>query len=251
MQRGTVTTIASIIFIGAASAFVLLRSSPEYMTVTSEDGNMTVRGFLRAGDFVITQEDGTAYGIPWAVYRVSPETALHDLPVQIRMPEASAMVGTAALARYNDALGMWEWVPTETVDSMTVATTTRLGVFLMTSRNDVTAPDFVTVYDALRDTAPQNAVGYRIAVGYSIADDTAVFRLDDAGQQGGCGGAVQPGNDTAYATSTRTASVLVNDVQTAVTFTFVASWYTVDGGSCLEGTSFQASDEYGILPSSQ
>ena len=250
MQRSTVATIGSIIFIGVTSALMFLRSSPEYVTVASENGGLVVSGYAREGGVTVTQEFGDA-GDEFVV-----ESGAVDgtLPLQLRFayPSGPAWGGdeNVDVLRYNDTLAMWEWQDFSQVDDYLIVTTTHLGRFALADHKTVTAPDFVRAYDALRKTAPSNAVGYRIAVGATVGDGP-IIRIDDAGQQGGCGGAVQPGNDTAYATSTRTASVLVNDVQTPVTFTFVASWYTVDGGSCPEGQSFIASEEYGILPSSR
>lgn len=250
MQRSTVATIGSIIFIGVTSALVLLRSSPEYVTVVSEDGGLVVSGYAREGGITVTQAIGEA-GDEWTVASGSVDGAL---PMQLRFKQPSGPAWVESenvdILRYNDTLAMWEWQEFTTVDGYLIVATTHLGRFALVDHKAIVAPDFVGEYDTLRATAPSNAVGYRIAVGATVGDGP-IIRMDDAGQQGGCGGAVQPGSDTAYATSTRTASVLVNDVQIPVVFTFVASWHIVDGGSCPEGQSFIASDEYGILPSSQ
>ncbi len=250
MQRSTVATIGSIIFIGVASALMFLRSSPEYVTVASEDGGLVVSGYAREGGITVTQAFGEA-GDEWTVASGSVDSVL-PMQLRFRHPSGPAWDGTENfdVLRYDDTLAMFEWQDVTTVDGYLIVATTHLGRFALADHKTVVAPDFMSEYDTLRATAPSNAVGYRIAVGATVGDGP-IIRIDDAGQQGGCGGAVQPGNDTAYATSTRTASVLVDDVQTPVTFTFVASWYTVDGGSCPEGTSFIASDEYGILPSSR
>lgn len=247
MKRGTIINILSIAFIGAASAFVLLRADPEYVATTSADGAVLVTGFAHEGGFTVTEDAGTAYGMTGTVYTVAPHGAVRELPVRLVFARVADAMG---VVRYNDTLSLWEWQETQPgADGYLTLSTTQLGMFAVLPSVTVTAPDFVAVYDELRDNAPQTAVGYRIAVGYAVNDGPRI-RLDGVGQQGGCNGAVQPGEDTAYATMTRAASVLVNDVQTPVTFTFVASWYVVDGGTCPEGQTFEASDEYGILPSS-
>lgn len=250
MQRGIALRIAGIMCIGVATAFVLLRTTPEYVNVTSEDGRLTVTGYAREGDMTVTQGFADA-GDEWTV----TSGAVDDtLPVELRFerPSGPAWDGTEDfdVLRYNDVLAMWERQDVTTVDGYAVLFTTHLGRFALSPVTDVAAPDFLTAYDALRKSAPENAVGYRIAVGATVGDGPLV-RLDGVGQQGGCGGAVLPGSDTVYASSTRTANVLVNDVQTTVTFTFLASWYVIPNGSCPEGQSFLASSEYGILPASR
>lgn len=248
MKRGTIVNIISIAFIGAASAFVLLRADPEYVTATSADGALLVTGFAREGGFTVSHAVGTEKGVAGMVYTVAPDGAVRELPV--RLTFANVADGQS-VARYNDTLALWEWEAVEPgAEGYATVSTTQLGAFAVLPFATINAPDFVTTYDELRDSAPQSAVGYHIAVGYAV-DGGPRVRLDGVGQQGGCNGAVQPGEDTAYATLTRTANVLVNDVQKPVTFTFVASWYVVEGGSCPEGQAFEASDEYGILPLSK
>lgn len=249
MKRGIAVNIVSIAFIGVASAFVLLRADPEYITTISEDGRLMVTGFAREGGVAVAQ----AYGDAGDEFVVTSGAVDHTLPLQLRFAYPSGPAWTGAehvdVLWYDDASTMWEWQDATMVDSYLTLRTMRLGRFALADRKTVAAPDFMAVYDGLRENAPASAVGYRIAVGY-IMNDGPRIRLDGVGQQGGCNGAVQPGEDTAYATATRTANVLVNDVQTPVTFTFMASWYVVDGGSCPEGQTFEASNEYGILPAS-
>lgn len=250
MQRGIALRIAGIMCIGVATAFVLLRTTPEYVSVTSDDGVLTVVGYARETGMTVARE---AVG-PRTAYAVTSGGVDDTLPLRLRFVYPSGAEWTSGVAadvlRYNDALAMWEPQGATRVGDELVLTTAHTGLFMVGVQRDVVAPDFLTAYDALRATAPAGAVGYTIAVGYAVADGPTV-RLDGVGQQGGCGGAVLPGSDTAYATSTRTANVLVNDVQTTVTFTFLASWSVVPGGSCPEGMSFVASSEYGILPPSR
>lgn len=251
MLHGTAATIASIAFIGAASAVLLLRADPEYVTVTTDGGGLTVTGFAREGGVTIT--DG--FGDAGDEHTVASGAVDHTLPLQLRFVSPSGPAWTGAerfdILWYDDASKMWEWQNADVVDDdYLVLRTTKLGRFAVADRQTIDAPDFVSTFDALRAQAPDGTVGYSIEVGYRVGALPAIIRLDYSAQQGGCGGAVQPGEETAYGAMTRTANVLVNDVQTSVEFTFLATWYVRPGDSCPDGQPFRAADGYGILPSS-
>lgn len=249
MQRGTIARIASMLFIGAASAALLLRADPEYVTAVSENGVLTVTGFAREGGVTVTQSVGDA-GDEYVVVSGAVD---RTLPLQLRFAllsgSSSARQEDVDVLWYDETDNMWKWQGADIVDGFLVLRTMRLGRFALAAKQFVDAPDFVAVYDALVKQRPEGTIGYRIAVGYQIADGPMI-RLDDEGEYGGCGGAVQPGAATAYAAESRTVHVLVNDVQTPVTFTFLAMWEVSRDVSCPEGQPFRAADGYATLPTS-
>lgn len=240
----------SMVFIGAASAVVLLQADPEYVTVMSADGKLLVTGFAREGGITVTAANAEAGD----EYAVTSGAVDHTLPLQLRFVTPSGPPSTGneewGVLWYDEDAMLWKWEESTTVDGYIVVRTMHLGRFAPYPRMTVDAPDFVSVYDALRDQAPDGAVGYRITVGAKTGDGPSII-LADEGQHGGCNGAVAPGEETAYSAMTRTAHVLVNDVMTPVTFTFLAAWQVVDEGSCPEGQPFRAADEYATLPTSQ
>ncbi len=243
MKRGTIGFLLCAAFVGATSAILLFRADPEYVTVVSDDGLLTVTGFARAEGIAIVQPLHTI-----GIYDVTPSGGMQDLLAQLRF--TSSTVVSDDVVRFNEATAMWERQNVANVDGYLVLRTAHLGRFSVFPHEDVAAPDFVSVYDALRNAAPANAVGYRIVVGYEY-DAGSLHRprrrIDDMGQQGGCGGAVMPGKVMQYSADTRSANVLVNDVQTLVDFTFFATWFVDDTG-CPEGVPFHSAESYGILP---
>lgn len=246
MQRHFLVTLLGILLIGACSAFLLLREDPEYLYVMSDDGVMTVSGLARS-----TQDlDVTDVAPPGAQPMMSSVYTLAGLGT-IDVPVTITFAATDAdtVYWYDDARAMWEPLETSVVTGALVsAQTTRFGRYAVGRAETVTLPTFVEEYYALRAMAPDGAVGYRIAVGYA-RENQQTLRVRNAGDEGGCGGAVMPGSDEAWSQRTRNASILVNDVQTTVTLTFVAQWMT-DSDGCGELSPFRSTaDRATLIPS--
>lgn len=252
MQRHAFSVFLLMCCIGLGTAYLVVVGTPEAAVVESNDGVVLLAGMARAGAPLAVEERTASalHSVLFATeYEISPQDITLDIPAVItfRVDDAAA----TTVYRYRDDIGMWEHVNDvlrRDVDALTV-TTRRLGRFRLGYVEDVAAPDFLTVYDTLREGAPEAALGYTIAVGYGRPGEERI-RLGNAGEQGGCDGAVLPGKYEARSTDERTAYVLVNDVQTAVEFVFLAQWLVGDGTGCPDGAPFKPGSEYGILPTS-
>lgn len=252
--RGLVVGLAVFLTV-LGTGFLVAARDPEEAFIQSADGVVTVSGKARASHpFAVSTEAPLAHTVlRSAQYVIAPQDAYLETPAvltftvsHLDIPAAEAVV-----YRYRTDMLMWEPLSEEIVrtDEIVAVETRELGVFALGRRENVDAPDFISVYDALRGDAPEQALGYTTTVGYA-RDGEEPIRLLNIGEQGGCNGAVLPGEDEAQSRMERTASVYVNDVQTTVNFSFVARWFVAEGESCPEGMPFRPSSAYGILPTS-
>ncbi len=255
MKRSDVVWAIAFMFMAAASIFLVASDNPENAAVVSEDSRVTVTGVARASaPFTIAPIVAPQGGIfADLAYRLEPSGAMLDEPVVLSfslngLPFAA---GDAVVYRYNEDGLMWELVNpiVAHTDDVIAVEVRELGTFALGIREDVTAPNFLAVYESLRDSRPDDAVGYVITAGYARAGESVV-RLSMVGEQGGCGGAVMPGIREERSAVTRDVVVLVNDVETPVVMTFFARWFVRDGEKCASGLPFHEAGEYGILPTS-
>lgn len=237
-----------------ASAFLLFADDPEQVATGSPDGVVTVTGVARdTAPFTVATGTSMTGGVMFGTsYDVTPSLAPLDEPVVLTFALAGVPVppGDVVVYRYDPDLLMWEMaLPIVAhTDGLIAIETTTLGTFALGVREQVTLPNFVEVYDDLAKHPVTDAVGYVIVTGYARPDEP-IIRLG-AGDQGGCGGAVMPGVREERSVTTRDVSLLVDDVDTPLTLTFLVRWFIHDGVGCPAGTPFQAADEYGILPAS-
>lgn len=247
MKRNAFIVASGIVLIGGMSAFLLVQRDPEYMYATSDDGVVTVSGMARETQSLTVAVTPVAASSVLAdrAYVIGSEGVVLDAPIQVTF---RAGEGQTAYALRSDVLA-WEPIPDVTaLDGIITFSTARMGIYALGTTETVTTPDYVAVYEGLRDVRPDDAIGYTIQVSYARPDEQAIL-LSGIGEQGGCGGAVLPGASEAQSATSRAANVLVNDVQTAVTFYFRAVWHLADGG-CPELSPFRSANEHGILPSS-
>lgn len=236
-----------IALIAGMSALLLLREDPEYIVRASDDGIVTLTGMTRETQALAIVAGDPLTGAVFAgpTYRIGDEGVVLDADMHVTF---KARAGEVAY-RYRADVAAWEAVDDVTfVDGLLTFATPKLGTYALGVAETVTPPEFIATYDALRADAPENAVGYVMHVAYARPDEPPIV-LEGVGEQGGCGGAVLPGNTWATSQATRTANVLVNDVRTTVTFWFRATWSLADGG-CAELSPFGPAAEHGILPSS-
>ncbi len=237
----------AMLFVGTVG-FVLV-SEPEAMTVGSTDGKVTVSGVTRRSQPFIVAPDGREVKIPLLspAYRIEPSMIHLDNPATISFsfPEAG---NNYAIYRFNTVTLMWEEalpVSSYTDTGMSVSAED-LGIFALGKKETVTAPQFLTVYDDLLTTAPKNAVGYEIHVGYKRADGE-ILNIRGTGDAGGCGGVTGAGDGEEFSTRERDANVLVNDVTTPVRFVFLTRWLTASNGGCSAEKPLQRLVKYDIL----
>lgn len=255
MKRSDVAWSVAFFLMAAASVFLVTTDNPENAAVVSDDAKVTVTGVARAASpFTVTAMVPPVGKIfAGSAYTVAPDGAMLEAPVVLAfsLAEFPFAVGDAVVYRYNEDGLMWELVNpiiAHTDDALAVEVR-ELGIFALGVREVVASPNFLSVYEELRDSRPKDAVGYVITAGYARADESIV-RLAAVGEQGGCGGAVMPGVREERSVVNRDIVLLVNDVETPVRMTFLARWFIRDGDACDSRLPFHAADEYGILPTS-
>ncbi len=252
------------VFLALGSVWFMFSANPEEKMVQSTDGEVTVTGVAKASAplRVVTVTDaipmiasgGTSIN---KSYRIMPDATLLAKPVVLTWQLKDLLVSASEVAvyRFNEDSLMWDMVLPIVAysDTMLAVETSTLGVFTLGKKETVTVPQFIDVYKDILVSKPVGAVGFVTTVGYvraspspSITGGGSIMRLPSVGQQGGCGGAVEPGVTEQKSTVTRDVTLLVDDVQTKVTLTFFTRWMMGDG--CPVDSPFQSSSSYGILP---
>jgi hypothetical protein len=243
------------VFVAAASVWFVFSANPEEMVVRSEDGVVTVTGvFSKASPSPFIAGGGLTNTIFFGQsYRFEPMTMVLAKPVLLTwqlapVVDAGGVTEGLAVYRFNEDSLMWEVVsPVVAADgTMLAVATTVFGVFALGKKEAVTVPEFVEVYKDILVAKPVGAVGFVTTVGYSKAGVGSTIKLPSVGQQGGCGGAVQPGVSEQKSSVTRDVVLLVDDVQTKLTLTFFTRWFMASG--CSVNAAFQSSTNYGTLP---
>lgn len=106
----------------------------------------------------------------------------------------------------------------------------------------IAVPGLLTAYDVLLKKAPVGARGFFLAVTATLPGDVTVA-LPDQNRHGGCDGLVGPGGHTEFSSTQQALSVPVDDVDTLVTFTVVATWVVADDGiGCPVGTELKVQE---------
>ena len=258
----------------------MFTANPEEKMVQSSDGEVTVTGLARVSapfsvsaltapsNSPIAGGELTGNVLFGQSYRIEPASTLLPKPVVLtwQLGNLAVPAGEVGVFRFNEESLMWEMV--ETVVALKAPsnsqlargngtdaiaggelsiTTSTLGVFSLGQKETVTVPEFVEVYRDILTTKPEGAVGFVTTVGYA-REGESIIKLPSAGQQGGCGGAVRPGESEQKSTVTREVILLVDDVQTKVTLTFFTRWLMGDG--CPVDAPFISSSSHGILPTS-
>lgn len=231
----------------AGSFFIL--HEPENRKQVSADGVVTVVGAMRQQDlpFMITPRMSPGLPLVGAVYNIKPEDHIFDFPVTLTFTK-KPMTATESITTvywWNARFGMWEVLPSVLVNTQEkiIFTTAWLGDFSLGHQPRIEMPGLFTLFDALRQKAPEGARGYHFVVAYRLPNGPYV-RWPEIDEIGGCDGAPGGGNTTEYSSTSMTITVLVDDVFTPIDILGVAEW-TVSGdhSSCPQEELFGARQE--------
>lgn len=218
--------ILTVSVIGVTIGF-LLSSEPEETAVGSEDGVVRVLGVTRETQPFTALKLHGELGSPMvsARYNVEPSGIALDVPVEVAF--AFSEPNEHAIYRYNGTYGMWEEMTavTSQTDALISVETDELGIFALGEREVIAAPEFLNVYNELMRLAPKGAVQYETVVGYR-RDGGELIRIAGAGDRGSCSESGETGDGEELSQKERKATVLINDVQTPVTFVFLTRWLT-------------------------
>ncbi len=264
MIKKSVMWTTVFVFLAGISLWFMFTANPEDRVVASPDGVVTVTGVARASAPIVVSTVTDARPLiannvtVGSSYLITPDVTPLVQPVVLSwkidwatIPTSSMATSTSsglAVYRFNEDSLMWEMVQPIVAysETMLAVETSTLGTFALGQKETVTTPQFVDVYSDILKTKPEGAVGFVTTVGYA-PEGGSIVRLSSVGQQGGCGGAVEPGVSEQRSSVTRDVNLLVNDVQTKVTLTFFTRWFMGDG--CPVDAPFLAAQNYGILPS--
>lgn len=247
MKRGAISSIILSIVIIATVLFsvaYLFIVDPEHAQVTSLDGKVTVAGLTRTSQtFSVDATEALGGGtLAGPVYHIEPSNIVLENPVTITFDTGGRERAMELIVyRYDDALQMWEEQEalTTKTDSLMALETDTLGVYSLGYALDVETPTFLSVYDELLEMAPENAVGYELAVAVG-GDGEPHIQVPDTIQVGGCGGLLQQGNREELSILEKDLRVLVADVDTLTRFTFVARWFVNDLGGCAQDQNLES-----------
>lgn len=236
MKTDKLFSFLFVIFIAAGTLGFVWFSVPEEMAAGSDDGVVTIVGVTRETQpFSVAKMHGVLLSpLVGSGYLLEPSSIVLDVPVDVTFTHA--LGDKAAVYRYDEARKMWEEISSVTAfteNSITVETE-ELGLFALGEKEVVAAPEFLTVYDELVRMSPRNTVGYETIVGYK-RDEGVVVRLPGLGKSGSCGENMSEGDGEEFSEKQRRATVLVNDVQTPITFVFLTRWLT---STTAEGCSY-------------
>lgn len=237
---GVVVTSVILVTLG-----YFIAVDPEDTQVSSPDNVLTLLGVTRQTQpWRIETLDAVALPQATVAYHVKPDGIVLDEPIAVSFRTDSERVSPYKL---HPDLHMWEPISgvTRTPDALTFSTS-QLGTLVLADVPQVAAPVFSDVYDTLRVQAPRDAVGYEIAVGFSLPDQDVV-RLMTAGEQGGCGGTVRVGDGEELSRLERQVVLDIDHEQRPVTIVFVTRWFTSSVRGCTPDEPLTPLSEYDIL----
>jgi hypothetical protein len=203
-MKGTLGLVAVImIFLG--TIFVIVSERPEGRIVRSADGRVTLEGELAEDAQIsidLSPQMAERYtALVFGPYQAYPSDTVLVTPVTIQFSYTSDELGGAdpralRVAFYDRAFAMWRTVPTTVNDGVATALLTAFDApVALLLLDDVASPNFENEITTLIASAPDDAVGYELAVGYAQAPGDFVI-LEGSTKSGGCGGRFQLGEST-------------------------------------------------------
>lgn len=221
------------------SVHLFLDPEPELRIFTSADGLLSLEGRVyESQQFSIEDEEAGEEQMPLL------STRYHILPLAasfVQPLDASFFVDAdhETLYRFDEQDAYWVALQSLVIDEEGYAHTSLSagGVYALGEKLSVEAPTFVDVVSDLRSRLPENAVAYRVRL-VATPNESASVLLGSFLEQGGCGGIPTAGDQELLMQEERTVQVLVNDVLTMTSFTFLMEIDTAPEG-CPEDMPMQ------------
>lgn len=212
-------------FLGAAmvavvSVHVFLDSDPEFLSLQSSDGALQISGTAyRAREITFTQKtvEDSLSPLSSVRYVISPVDARFTSPLVATLPLSPTHVLYEIDSQAGYAIAL---APQEDADGLPYFLLDHAGEYAEGDALSFDAPTFVDVVSDMRARLPEHAVSYAVRV-VARAKDGAAVLLPEFLEEGGCGGIPMQFQETVRAEDARTVQVLVNDVLTETTFTFI------------------------------
>lgn len=234
---GVILGAGCAVLAALVSVHLFLDPDPEFLSLTSSDGSLTVFGTVyRAREVSLSEKmDDVAYApLSLVRYTLSPSDIRFSEPLIATLPLAPSHVLYAlhehegyatALDIQRDAAGNPYFLVYEG------------GEYAEGEPFSLEVPTFVDVVSNMRTRLPEHAVSYTLRV-IATPHHGASILLPEAIEEGGCGGLPTQSEEHVRAEDERTVQVLVNDVLTETTFTFLMDIGTTSQG-CPEDMPLQ------------
>lgn len=232
MKRSYFFTVL-LIAIAVISIIVLIIKIPEESSVVSQDGLVTVSGLARQSQqFIIStpvaKESNILFG---SVYKIEPSMIALEEPATISWIIKNAQPDLGVQLYYFDQdLEMWTMVNRviDRADGLMVVEVDQLGFFTLgTNTPLLDLPDFDDQLLSIIELAPENTVGYEMAVAYDYGLGPLIQISETV--IGGCGGVVEIGN-----------SEEISQVE-YLSYSIIARWFVSDLAGCDLGKNLEPS----------
>jgi len=238
----TIGYILLIVFVAAATTFLMLAKDPERVTVTSEDYQVVVDGPVREGTVVrITKNEALSRELHTAVvapvYDIEPNRTVFEQPLDLTMffnPDLVAAAQDLALGYFDTDRSAWRVVPSE-VDGQGHHVQASVDHFspwtILLKREVVISPDVIDLLDSMiANGFRENVVGYTADIAYSTIEDDFVILFDDY-REGGCNTVFQIGDRLQTQAKEIVAPASVDGEEQEVTFKVLIDWQLGEGCS--------------------
>lgn len=231
-------------FIIAGTLFVLFVPVPERDSKASVDGRVAIEGVARESQpfEIVVGDPAGGEVLTGNIYRIEPSATVLDVPAQVTFHLEQIEDPSRALVYWFDpALEMWTAAGPilSQTESSIMFQADRLGSFSLGRTVDLDMPEFLTIFDELLESAPENTVGFETAVGYRD-NSGPVILIPNSREIGGCGGIIQKGNRTERAVREEQTRIFIDDVETLVDLVFVARWFVNGIHGCAEGERLES-----------
>ncbi|MEK9156702.1 MAG: hypothetical protein AAB448_01020 [Patescibacteria group bacterium] len=230
---GVCAIVASVI-----SVHLFFDPAPEFRMLTSGDGRLFVEGLVyESQQFSVEDEEAAESLFPLSSsrYLLAPIDATFVQPL-----EGSFLIDAdrSVLYQWNDTDAYWTALQSSSVQGGCAYVFVSVGgLYALGTELSIDMPTFVDVVSDLRSRLLENAVSYRIRLVATPSGGVPVL-LGSFLEQGGCGGIPTAGDQELLMQEERTVQVLVNDVLTMTSFTFLMEIDTAPEG-CPEDMPMQ------------
>ncbi len=220
-----------VIVVAVVSVLFCFVDEPEHIRVVSYDNIVEVDGFARESQDVNITVLGNGE------YLIEPSNSTFENLMEVKFDiSGNDFDNSVAIYKYNNDLMMWEAVSGayDAYSDEIVIMQSEFGRYCVKEYVDIDLPDFVNTFDEVLSMAPENTVGYELAVGFA-ADDGSIIRISEKTQLGGCDGVVENGNRQELSQLERKMRVFVDSVEQELEFLVIGRWFVNDVSECESG----------------
>ncbi|NQV12617.1 hypothetical protein HQ524_04605 [Candidatus Uhrbacteria bacterium] len=229
--------IGGFIFV-VGFAVLFLNTRPEYRTVSTVDGGMTVAGDFPSDFDVLVQVDEGASRLNWTaavekIYTINPDGVVLPTPVALRVPTRKRELDKSYRIGFFDA-GRSVWVPVETRRDDELgyfeAATSHFSNWTLLQMPSVVVGDVDR--DAVLTSAfmsmPPGTQAYDVDLAYSTVDGDYVL-LEESALTGRCEDPPTVHGQNVNTVTDRDATLLINDTDVEGSVRAIVRWEVGSG----------------------